>query len=149
MNILSKKFDLSRVYDLVQNDLLPILKNNSILLFIGPLGAGKTTLIKELLNAYNVNELITSPTFNYVNVYKAKNGEKIYHFDLYRLSSLDEFLDMGFDEYFYEDALILVEWPQIIEKFIFSDERLRKRSLLFNLNYSDSLDFRELKVKLG
>lgn len=149
MNILSKKFDLARVYDLVQNDLLPILKNNSILLFIGPLGAGKTTLIKELLNAYNVNELITSPTFNYVNVYRTKNGEKIYHFDLYRLSSLDEFLDLGFDEYFYEDALILVEWPQVIEKFIFSHEDLRKRSLIFNLNYSDFLDFRQLRVKLG
>ncbi len=83
--------------------------------FTGQLGAGKTTLVKELLKKAGVHEVTTSPTFTYVNVYKNKTGQTLYHFDLYRISSLDEFVQQGFDEYLYlPDSWSFIEWPEVI-----------------------------------
>lgn len=82
----------------------------------GTLGAGKTTLVRALLQACGVkDEHITSPTFTYVNVYHNQQGQTFYHFDLYRVSSLDEFCMMGFQEYLYAPhSFAFVEWPDSI-----------------------------------
>jgi tRNA threonylcarbamoyladenosine biosynthesis protein TsaE len=77
------------------------------------MGAGKTTLIKSLCECLGTTEPITSPTFSIVNEY-AGNGNKIYHFDFYRLKDQTEALDMGYEEYFYSDAYCFVEWPEKI-----------------------------------
>lgn len=83
--------------------------------FTGSLGAGKTTLIKELCGLWGVREPITSPTFNYVNAYTLKNDQLLYHFDLYRLSSIDQFIQAGFNEFLYlPNSWALIEWPEII-----------------------------------
>ena len=83
--------------------------------FTGQLGAGKTTLVKEILRTAGVTEVITSPTFTYVNLYQTPIKENIYHFDLYRITSLDEFLMQGFDEYLYApNSWCFIEWPEII-----------------------------------
>jgi tRNA threonylcarbamoyladenosine biosynthesis protein TsaE len=83
--------------------------------FSGMLGAGKTTLVKEILRQAGVKEVTTSPTFTYVNLYKV-DGKTLYHFDLYRISSLDGFLQQGFDEYLYQpDSWSFIEWPEVIE----------------------------------
>ena len=58
-----------------------------IFTFTGPLGAGKTTLVQALLKASDVRDVITSPTFTYVNIYTNEVGQKFYHFDLYRLTN--------------------------------------------------------------
>lgn len=81
----------------------------------GPLGAGKTTLTKALLKKFGVHEAVTSPTFTYVNVYKLPNKQTIYHFDLYRVQTLDQFIITGFDEYLYQqNSWTFVEWPAVI-----------------------------------
>ncbi len=83
--------------------------------FSGPLGAGKTTLIAQLCELWGVQEPITSPTFNYVNAYKAKNDQILYHFDLYRITSLEQFIQAGFDEFLYlPNCWVFIEWPEII-----------------------------------
>ncbi len=83
--------------------------------FTGPLGAGKTTLIKSLLKRCGVDEVVTSPTFTYVQQYSNQKGQLFNHFDLYRLSSLNEFQEMGFDEYLYQlDSWTFIEWPAIV-----------------------------------
>ncbi len=80
--------------------------------FTGPLGAGKTTLIKRLLKRCGVDELVTSPTFTYLQQYSNTKGQLFNHFDLYRLSTLNEFQEMGFDEYLYQpDSWTFIEWP--------------------------------------
>ncbi len=83
--------------------------------FTGSLGAGKTTLVKEILKNAGIDEVTTSPTFTYVNIYKNKKGQTLYHFDLYRINSLEEFLQQGFDEYLYvPGSWCFIEWPEII-----------------------------------
>src|ERR1700712_3128317 len=80
--------------------ILRFVPNNRVFVFFGDMGAGKTTLIKELCKTLGSNDNITSPTFSIVNEYKAdKTG--IYHFDFYRLKTQTEALDMGFEEYLY------------------------------------------------
>ena len=77
------------------------------------MGAGKTTLIKALCECLGTNEPVTSPTFSIVNEY-AGAGDKIYHFDFYRLKNQTEALDMGYEEYFYSGAYCFIEWPEKI-----------------------------------
>ena len=91
----------------------------AIFTFSGPLGAGKTTLIQKFLQACGVHAQITSPTFTYVNVYRNKPGTKFYHFDLYRIESVDTFLEQGFDEYLYQPkSWAVIEWPEVIKSLL-------------------------------
>ena len=85
----------------------------------GPLGAGKTTLARELLRGCGIEGPITSPTFTYLNVYKNAQGQKFYHFDLYRLENVNNFLEAGFDEYLSdEEGICFIEWPEVIEPLL-------------------------------
>ena len=85
------------------------LRAGDVVAFIGDLGAGKTTLIKGILSdAADV----TSPTFTYLNVYL--QTPMIYHFDLYRIDSAQKFIAMGFEEYFEEGGICLIEWAENI-----------------------------------
>jgi tRNA threonylcarbamoyladenosine biosynthesis protein TsaE len=97
--------------------LIGLISNNNILLFHGEMGAGKTTLIKELCEALGVADNVTSPTFSIVNEYNTPRG-KIYHFDFYRLKNQTEALDMGCEEYFYSGNYCFIEWPGMIPDLI-------------------------------
>jgi len=90
--------------------------------FTGTLGAGKTTLVQEMLGILGVQGPIQSPTYTYVTVYALPNARRLYHFDLYRLSSHNEFVQAGFDEYLYDErSLCFIEWPEIIKVGLPSD----------------------------
>ena len=93
------------------------LENPSIILLEGDLGAGKTHFVKGFLKALDSDELVTSPTFTIMNEYLSGKAP-VYHFDMYRLSSMEEALAIGFEEYFDLNSLngfCLVEWPQNVE----------------------------------
>ena len=83
--------------------------------FRAPMGAGKTTLIAEVVAALGSGDVVTSPTFALVNQYYTADEQPVYHFDFYRINSLAEAFDMGYEEYFYSGDLCLVEWPEKIE----------------------------------
>lgn len=91
--------------------------NNKIILFSGEMGAGKTTLIKEIVKQLGSNDRVTSPTFSLVNEYESTSGP-IYHFDLHRLENEEEAFDMGFEEYVFSAAWKLIEWPQKIQHLL-------------------------------
>lgn len=97
------------------------LKKNSIVCFFGDLGAGKTTFIKGLVEgaAEIPPEQVNSPTFVYLNIYQGK--ATIYHFDLYRLRDMDEFLSMGFEEYLFAGGLCCIEWSEKIAPLLPSE----------------------------
>jgi tRNA threonylcarbamoyladenosine biosynthesis protein TsaE len=108
--------------DAVAQDLLMRIADTAVLTFTGDLGAGKTTLISALLKKAGVDELVTSPTFSYVHIYENDEGKKFYHFDLYRISSIDDFVLAGFEEYLYAPkSLCLIEWPEIIMPLMAKD----------------------------
>lgn len=92
-------------------ELIGLLKDRPVLLFYGELGAGKTTLIKEICKQLGTDDLVSSPTFSLVNEYQSKRGS-IYHFDLYRLKDVAEAWEIGIDEYFHSGNICLVEWPE-------------------------------------
>ena len=97
------------------------LRGRSVVLFRGPMGAGKTTLISRIAAALGAEDTVTSPTFALVNQYEGEGGRRIYHFDFYRINNVEEALDLGYEEYFYSGELCLVEWPEKIESLLPDD----------------------------
>jgi len=93
-------------------------KHYSIWLLQGEMGAGKTTLIKNICQHYKVMDNVSSPTFSIVNEYKTSDDQIIFHFDFYRINDESEALDMGIDEYFDSGNLCLIEWPDKIASLL-------------------------------
>jgi len=113
-----KKITQQEMSDVAQH-IIQQLPTHPIVTLSGPLGAGKTTLVQEILKELGIKSPIISPTYNYVTVYKLENGKTVYHFDLYRLSSEDEFIAAGFDEYLYQpESFSFIEWPQVINEIL-------------------------------
>ena len=92
---------------------------SKILCLYGEMGAGKTTLIKELVKQLGGSDQGNSPTFSLVNEYHRKNGDLLgYHFDFYRLNDELEAYDIGFEEYLNQDCWIFIEWPEKVSSLI-------------------------------
>ena len=94
-------------------------KDDTIWLFEGQMGAGKTTLIKEICRQLGVQEAVQSPTYSIVNEYLDAQQHKIYHFDFYRLRHEEEAFDIGYEEYFYApESRCLIEWASRIPNLL-------------------------------
>ena len=77
----------------------------------GDLGAGKTTFARGLIRYFGYTGCIKSPTFSLVESYEFKK-QRLYHFDLYRIETTEELINIGIDDYFSEEAIRLIEWPE-------------------------------------
>ena len=102
----------------IAEKLLKYAGDKRIFLFKGEMGAGKTTFIKALCKALNVEDVINSPTFSIINEYITKDNDVVYHFDFYRVKTEYEAQDIGVEEYFYSDSYCFIEWPSKIPHLI-------------------------------
>lgn len=109
--------------DKIAEEMLKIIPVNSCIVLNGDLGAGKTTLTKSIAKILGVKENITSPTFTILNEYQT-DKIKLFHFDMYRIESEEDLIELGFEDVFYfncdKDCYIFVEWaektPNLIPK---------------------------------
>tara|TARA_B100000579_G_C22842904_1_gene862623 strand:+ start:3195 stop:3608 length:414 start_codon:yes stop_codon:yes gene_type:complete len=88
--------------------------SNRVFAITGNLGSGKTTLIKNFCAYLGVKDLVSSPTFPIINEYICNSGEKIFHFDFYRLNTIQEALDIGSELYLNSGSYCFIEWPELI-----------------------------------
>ena len=97
------------------------LRTGSVVALIGPLGSGKTVLIQGICSGLGVEKVVTSPSFVIINEYPGRLHRSpiwIYHFDLYRLENVEEFIKLGYEEYFYGKGITLIEWAEKVKPFL-------------------------------
>ncbi|MBO4328889.1 MAG: tRNA (adenosine(37)-N6)-threonylcarbamoyltransferase complex ATPase subunit type 1 TsaE [Bacteroidales bacterium] len=140
----SKVFHIRGVEALkeVSEQLIALRDKADVIAFYGSMGAGKTTLIKDLCHRMGVTDEVNSPTFAIVNEYVTEEGEPVYHFDFYRIKRLEEAYDIGYENYFYSGHLCLIEWPELIEPL------LPERYLRVEIGPGEDDDARVVTVEL-
>jgi tRNA threonylcarbamoyladenosine biosynthesis protein TsaE len=108
----------------------------------GDLGAGKTTLIKELCKVLGVTDEVTSPSFAIINEYDAGGIDLVYHFDFYRIKKLEEVMDIGYEEYLFSGYYCFLEWADKIE------ELLPERYVYLSIHRNEKDQGRQIKISL-
>ena len=120
-----KNITISSVEDLPRaaKEFAALMDDRTVYAFSGEMGAGKTTFIGALCKELGVeDDFAGSPTFSIINEYRSDTtAELIYHFDLYRIESIDEAFDIGFEDCFDSGALCLLEWPERIADILPND----------------------------
>lgn len=109
------RLDISDIQNhaLAAAELIRFADTQHIFLFEAPMGAGKTTFIKALCTQLGVVDTMSSPTYAVVNEYATRESLRLYHFDLYRLKSSMELLEIGFEEYLDSGSYLFIEWPEL------------------------------------
>lgn len=122
--------------------LLNALGDRRVVAFFGEMGAGKTTLIKAICEQLEVTDATSSPSFGLINEYRSDVGSTVYHLDLYRIRTLEEVYDLGYEEYLYSDNYCFIEWPEKVESLLPEDTVRAYISV-------DENDTRTIKLKIG
>lgn len=125
--------------DQVAKQILKEYKNITVFALQGDLGAGKTALVKSFAKGLNSIEKVSSPTFSLVNEYGSPTF--IYHFDLYRLDSQNDILQIGFEEYIDSGKYCFIEWPEKITMLL-PPERSKLISIVMQSN-----NIREISIQ--
>jgi len=116
----------------ISKELIKLFNETKIILFKGEMGAGKTTLIKQICANLGVGDITSSPTFSIVNEYRANNNRAVYHFDFYRIENEQEVMDLGYEDYFYNGSYCFIEWPEKIPNLI------PEQHLIINIKIDDA-----------
>jgi tRNA threonylcarbamoyladenosine biosynthesis protein TsaE len=115
MKVLETSYDDINALPALAERILALAAGRKVFAFYAPMGAGKTTLIKELCRLLGTTDNLSSPTYSIVNEYEIKGkAEKIYHIDLYRLQDMTEALAVGIDDCMDGTHYCFIEWPDVI-----------------------------------
>lgn len=114
------------------------MDDDQVILLSGDLGAGKTLLVQGIAEGLQIDDDITSPTFNLVKEYQGKYS--LYHMDLYRIDLVEDLYNIGFLDYFDRAGVVVIEWPEIAldlipEDYLYITVEVindNKRKLIFN-----------------
>lgn len=120
-------------------ELAAALETGDIIAMVGNLGTGKTTLSKYIAEGLGVTEALSSPTFNIVKEYRS-GRIPLFHFDVYRLSSGDDLVDIGAEDYLYGDGVCLIEWADIVADI------LPEETIVIRLEYGENEGAREVTI---
>lgn len=120
-------------------ELAAALEPGDIIAMVGNLGTGKTTLSKYIAEGLGVTEALSSPTFNIVKEYRS-GRLPLFHFDVYRLSSGDDLVDIGAEDYLYGDGVCLIEWADIVADI------LPEETIVIRLEYGENEGAREVTI---
>lgn len=93
-----------------------LLTKGNIICLSGDLGAGKTAFTKGIGKGLGVEEYVTSPTYTIINEYSGRIP--LFHFDVYRLESVDEMYELGYEEYFFGEGAVVLEWADNVKEII-------------------------------
>ena len=93
-----------------------LLSKGNIICLTGDLGAGKTAFTKGIAKGLAVDDYVTSPTYTIINEYQGRLP--LYHFDVYRLNDVEEMYELGYEEYFFGDGIVVLEWADIVRDII-------------------------------
>lgn len=124
----------------ISEAIIKAAKDYRLIAFYGKMGVGKTTLILSLLKAIGVDEAGSSPTYSLVNEYHDRKGESVYHFDFYRIETIDEVYDIGYEEYMYAGSYCFMEWPEKVEELLPDD--------VLKIHISEEENFRKIVLEL-
>jgi tRNA threonylcarbamoyladenosine biosynthesis protein TsaE len=114
-----------------------LVKPGDLLAFYGELGAGKTCFIQGISEGLKVKDYVTSPSFTIINEYQGKIP--IYHFDVFRVSNIEEIIELGYEEYFYGEGLTVIECAEKIENLLPKDHL--KIEIKFKNSYERKISF--------
>jgi tRNA threonylcarbamoyladenosine biosynthesis protein TsaE len=103
-------------YQGIAKDIIKAFPDKRIFQLKGDLGAGKTEFVKAFCKILGVTDEVSSPTFSIIQEYHDRNGQEIFHMDLYRINNEDELINIGLEEYFDRGNYIFIEWPQIMNE---------------------------------
>ncbi len=124
-------------WDLLVRYILRNYPDKRIFLLTGNLGAGKTTFVQAFGSVLEVKEHITSPTFSIMHEYHTYQ-DVIYHFDLYRLNTLNELKEIGFEDYLFSDKYCFIEWPELAQAIFDEYPELNNKVLNLQIHLSES-----------
>ncbi len=116
--------------DKAAKEFVELMGKSNVFAFFGEMGAGKTTFIKAICRQLKVKDNVSSPSFALVYEYFSELKGVIYHFDLYRIKTLEELYDLGYEDYFYSGKLCFIEWPEMAGELL--PEMTKKINLRVN-----------------
>jgi len=114
----SEKITSLKALEVSARRLIDQFPGDRVFAFYGKMGAGKTTFIQALCRVIGSGDNVTSPTFALINEYKTQDDVSIFHFDFYRIKSIEEAFDLGYEDYFYSGNYCFIEWPEKIETLL-------------------------------
>lgn len=116
-------------------------KPGEVYTLVGDLGVGKTVFTQGIADGLAITEPICSPTFTIVQVYE-EGRMPFYHFDVYRISDLDEMDEIGYEDYFYGEGLTMIEWANLIEEILPE----KRREITIEKDLEKGFDYRRITV---
>lgn len=132
-------FDIEGLNDF-SNKISNSIQIGDVVALRGDLGVGKTTLSGLIINnLLSTKQIVTSPTFNLVQTYEARDGSIIWHFDLYRLKSKEEAYNLAIEDAF-SSGITIIEWPEIIW------DLLPDETIVLDMDFSDDLSTRLIRI---
>lgn len=127
-------------------DIGSLLTAGSIISLRGSLGTGKTTFTKGIAQYFTIQETVTSPSYT---IFQEYTGDlTLFHLDLYRIESLEEFELLGVEEFFYDKGITIIEWSELIEDLLPPSTIFIDFKILENQNRKIIINFPEGKTSM-